>query len=536
MERMIQFKYFRYATDFIKEIGTGKITRNTENDNFIWSSEGAIFNEEQEALISDYDGKKYVWWDQHTDLTWLLNTNRYGKPNDTAYGGHNDWRSPTLRELKTLSSHAKNQFGVYVKKELEGRISGNYHSCTTLRYEELWWNFNENKYEQEKVTEGSINWGSEGEYLGVDRDIFHNSARNIYVRGENEKPLVDWVKAIVEWAESEGEYNLPVTQENLESLEEITLYYAKKIPPEFLKLPRLKRVVCRYSLGMVPVFLLDKLEELELLETYPATDLMRSLPDEIASLRSLVKLKATYLRLSTISKEIGKLHDLESLDLAVNSIESIPDTIGQLNKLQLLRVCGSFSCIPASIGSLVNLKTLLIRSENLECIPDSIGELQKLEELILSGKFTSIPRSIFDLKALKRLAINSYGELESIPIGLYEYGVLQDLEISNSRLTSFPDALLNLNHLKKLKLTNAPISFIPWDIEILTGLTHLDLSGTQVSELPKSLLQLEQLEVLSLPAGVFKEVPGWLVEMTSLRHINAKETIFPPELRKMRGR
>ena len=85
---------------------------------------------------NDYDG----WYDEDTNLLWEIKTSEniertynpkeileYAKKlNRENYGGYNDWRVPTLDELKTLLTDEKYN-GFYIKKPLSKNIYSYWH-------------------------------------------------------------------------------------------------------------------------------------------------------------------------------------------------------------------------------------------------------------------------------------------------------------------------------------------------------------------------------------------------------------------------
>ena len=160
MSRHLLFATFSDANNFLKKIRIGKIQRKTNTDLYVWDSEYASLTEEHKSMIEEVDGSKFPWTDSDTGLIWLFQNHiMYSdieRLNATSCGGHDDWRVPNLRELKTLSSSVKNSFGCYAKEGLENRISGNYESCTRhLHWQDrAWWNFDEGKSTTEEYSGG----------------------------------------------------------------------------------------------------------------------------------------------------------------------------------------------------------------------------------------------------------------------------------------------------------------------------------------------------------------------------------------------
>jgi hypothetical protein len=119
MSQNLLFAYFSDANDFLKGMRIGKIQRKPNSDLYVWDSESASLSEEQQCLVDEVGGSKYVWTDPDIGLTWLFQEyiRDIDRSNALRPGGYDDWRVPTLRELKTLSANAKNSFGHYAKKK-----------------------------------------------------------------------------------------------------------------------------------------------------------------------------------------------------------------------------------------------------------------------------------------------------------------------------------------------------------------------------------------------------------------------------------
>lgn len=538
MRRHLLFANFNDANSFLKKIRIGKVQRKSDTDFFIWSSDYAILTEEHKSMVEEADGSKYAWADAETGLTWLfmdhikhLDIERF---NATSYGGHDDWRVPTLRELKTLSSNVKNSFGCYVKEGLENRIMGNYTSCTPYLHwqDRAWWNFDEGKSTTEEYSEGKIKWASEGKYAGFEKDTHHNFARLILVRGVETQFLSDWAISLRDWAESNNVFDFPVTQKNIEELENLALHHANVLPAELFRLPRLKRLICYSNAGIEDaLFSITGLEALELLRPYHTKPRLEEIPASVQNLHHLVSLKATQLGLKKVHEAIGSLEQLQSLDLSINKIESIPNSIGDLGELRSLDLSVNYiTVVPNSIGQLQRLEKFFIGG-HFDRLPESIGHLAQLQEMrIRSDKLSEIPTSFCNLSKLQSLICAA--PLRQFSHHLDRLKSLKTLVIENAFLESIPSDVFAMPWLHTLRITQTPIKRIPNEISGMTNLELLDLTGTQITELPRSLLLLEKLRFLNVSSTQIDSLPEWLSDMKSLSGIAGEGVKFPVVLRK----
>ncbi|KAJ0971946.1 hypothetical protein J5N97_019905 [Dioscorea zingiberensis] len=145
---------------------------------------------------------------------------------------------------------------------------------------------------------------------------------------------------------------------------------------------------------------------------------LKALPDSIAKCRSLVELDASYNEMTYLPTNIGyelvklqmlwvhlnKLRSLPSsvcemlslrvLDAHFNELRGLPYAIGRLINLEILNVASNFSDLqelPASIGDLINLKELDLSNNQIHVLPDTFGRLDKLVKLNLDQNPLVIP-------------------------------------------------------------------------------------------------------------------------------------------------
>ena len=87
---------------------------------------------------------------------------------------------------------------------------------------------------------------------------------------------------------------------------------------------------------------------------------------------------------------------LTELDLRYSRLQELPDSIGMLSHLTILRVNGNkLQELPNSIGSLSHLVELDLSKNRLQKVPDSVGMLNNLAELDLSkNQLQKVPDSV----------------------------------------------------------------------------------------------------------------------------------------------
>ncbi len=99
---------------------------------------------------------------------------------------------------------------------------------------------------------------------------------------------------------------------------------------------------------------------------------------------------------------------------------------------------------------------------------------------------------------------------------------LTRLDLSDHRLSYFPEEILELKQLQTLDLHDNQITELPASIYKLTQLSRLDLSHNQLKTLPASLGKLQQLQVLNLGHNAFEAYPEVLAQFQRLQVLNLR--------------
>ncbi|XP_078607381.1 uncharacterized protein LOC144879631 [Branchiostoma floridae x Branchiostoma japonicum] len=99
---------------------------------------------------------------------------------------------------------------------------------------------------------------------------------------------------------------------------------------------------------------------------------------------------------------------------------------------------GKPSPVPEDIGRLKNLQNLDLQHSGLESLPNCVGELVQLRYLNIStNKFTSVPDSIMNLHNIEIINL-SHNRIVDLPLTLSRLTPLQDMVISGNPLTYPP--------------------------------------------------------------------------------------------------
>ncbi|MEO1486013.1 MAG: DUF5018 domain-containing protein [Bacteroidota bacterium] len=160
----------------------------------------------------------------------------------------------------------------------------------------------------------------------------------------------------------------------------------------------------------------------------------------------------------SLPPEIGKLANLETLDLSDNELENIPKEIGELRQIETLRINGNSQIkkLPNEMKSLTKLRTLSLYGIKFSEIPELVWELSNLTNLNIGNtNITRVSPRIGNLKKLDFLTLSKNRKIRTLPS---EMGNLENLRVINSYdtdlLYDFPDEVCKLVWEKGLIITS----------------------------------------------------------------------------------
>jgi Leucine-rich repeat (LRR) protein len=195
---------------------------------------------------------------------------------------------------------------------------------------------------------------------------------------------------------------------------------------------------------------------------------------------------------SHLRREIGRLTELETLNIQHNFLTRLPDELFSLYKLKFLDLAGSnISVLPAGIGNLRNLRYLsLALCWDLSSLPNEIGNLDSLGYLDLRfNSLKQLPSAIGNCKSLWWLRLNN-NKFESLPVELGNCTELYFLEIDFNNITDLPNSIGKLVNLSDFSIFNNKLSELPKEISNLRKLNRLYLNDNQLQSLPDSIVNL----------------------------------------------
>lgn len=138
---------------------------------------------------------------------------------------------------------------------------------------------------------------------------------------------------------------------------------------------------------------------------------LNALPESIARCSSLVELDASFNNLAVLPTNIGYgLLNLEKLSIQLNKIRYLPSSVCEMRSLKYLDVhFNELRGLPQAIGRLTNLEVLNLGSNfsDLKELPETLGDLTNLKELDLSNnQIRYLPDTFGRLENLTKLNLD----------------------------------------------------------------------------------------------------------------------------------
>jgi adenylate cyclase len=298
------------------------------------------------------------------------------------------------------------------------------------------------------------------------------------------------------------------------------------VPPSFSYATRLTTLdMSNNRLEQLEHAELNKLHSLLCLRL--SNNKLTSLPSYFGQFKVLRSLNISSNSLMSFPEQLTDITTLTEVDMSFNLITKIPD-ISKWTRLQKLwatnnKLSGSF---PESTKNLTNLKEVDIRHNALDNI-DVFAALPALESFYCGynhvssfhGTFQQIGRLELNNNPITRFDITSpiptlwhlnlsKAKLAALPDDLFAKIVnLKKLTLDRNHFVSLSPNMGKLIRLDYLSIAQNALSSLPAEIGRLCELRYLDLRENNLNTLPPQIWFMRKLETLNLSSNVLSSFP-----------------------------
>ncbi|KAJ5683143.1 hypothetical protein N7462_006308 [Penicillium macrosclerotiorum] len=206
----------------------------------------------------------------------------------------------------------------------------------------------------------------------------------------------------------------------------------------------------------------------------------------IFEIPSLVDLKLANNNLKgALTSEIGRLRQLEGLDLRGNALTVLPQEIAELTSLKVLEIGENhLASLPFEILSKLPLKTLHAPKNKLEgtLIPESVDRFEDLQSLNIANNFVDVfaANPMLYLPSLRSLfiGVNRIKQLPSVS----SWQSLSVLSAEDNSLTDIPAGFVELKNLKNVDFTGNNLTRLDDKIGIMENLSSFRVANNPLRE------------------------------------------------------
>lgn len=142
--------------------------------------------------------------------------------------------------------------------------------------------------------------------------------------------------------------------------------------------------------------------------------------------------------------------------------------------------------------------------------------------------YRSLSEALKNPEQVYRLNL-SHTKLKSFPLDILHLVNLRELDLSRNKIDSLPREIGLLTKLERLNLSNNYLIQLPDEIGRLYSLKYLGLNRNEIEELPATIGDLEQLELLELWDNELSTIPDAIVKCKNLKVLELRGILFSDE-------
>jgi adenylate cyclase len=241
---------------------------------------------------------------------------------------------------------------------------------------------------------------------------------------------------------------------------------------------------------------------------------------ELHKLQSLLSLRLSNNKITTLPKYFGQWQALRSLNLSSNSLTEFPDHMCRMKTLVDLDL--SFNNITSltQIGNLTGLERLWATNNKLSgAFPPSARQLQDLRDLDVRHNQIDNIDVLVELPKLEYVAVG-YNTISSFE---GTFAKLRIFNLNNNPVTRFGISA-PIPTLTTLNLEKAKLAALPDDLfQKIPGLNRLILDKNHFVSLSPHIGKLTKLEHLSIAQNLLSSLPPDIGRLVELKHLDLRE-------------
>ena len=232
---------------------------------------------------------------------------------------------------------------------------------------------------------------------------------------------------------------------------------SKKVPPKKIITFTYKPTIYPNNPKSAPLL---KLKELNKKKVYKSIAEALKNPAEVYRLHLRAIINKKEIKFEPISKDIGKLYNLQELILYNPMVASLPKEIGMLKNLQVVDIQGTKyeTQLPLEVINWTHLKEarFFLNAKNVQAnFMDPICSIPSINKITISGKgIKRVPKEMYRIQKLKNLIIRNTPNLNELDYGIAYIPNLRKLTLENVPIQSIPNSFGNAFQIDKIVIEN----------------------------------------------------------------------------------
>ncbi len=238
---------------------------------------------------------------------------------------------------------------------------------------------------------------------------------------------------------------------------------------------------------------------------------------------------------------IGALKNLVLLDVSINSLYDLPESLQALSKLQKLYLHDNqFIVLPSWLSSLdldllyvvgnplrqmpLNAKSLTLMDDMYDQLVDQLPYFTNLRHVLLQTRvFPEDCQWLIQQPHLETLEVH----IATIAAGVtdvWKCTQLKALSFMDVYFLRIPDEIVQMTRLEKLTIEGTDLRSLPSKMGRCLPLKHLSIRGSSFKRVPPCVKHLVFLEYLELSCCEIRQIPKWLTNLKQLECLNLHKT------------